>query len=401
MKIKFFCLLLYLILFFNFLIAENVIVIITDGMNFDCLSIIRKISPDPLKGISFDNFSQIFYCETTADNTYITDSAASGTAIFTGFKTENGFIGIDKNKKNVENIIEFCKKNSFLTGVITNTRVTHATPASTYSHVEDRNSEYDIALQLTQKDIDLVMGGGLKYFLKENRFDKKDLLKEFTKKGYRVVKEKNGLKERTDKKVIALFSNSHLSYEFKKDTVKEPTLTEMVDYGLNYLYERSKKMNREFFLMIESGRIDHASHYTAFKELIFELLETEKMVKRVLDFASKTNTTVILVSDHATANPVFVGTFTDSLLHTMDSYFINNVDTSSKENLLKTLNNFKIKFTDISEFSGNKEEASYKGDHTGSDVLGFFYSKKFRIEKIFYKNSELFEIMKKSLTDKL
>ncbi len=401
MKTKFLSLFLLSIIFFNIVLGENVIVIITDGMNFDCLSIVRKISQNPLKNISFDNFSQIFYCETTADNTYITDSAAAGTAIFTGCKTENGFIGIDKNKKNVENIIEFCKKKSFLTGVITNTRVTHATPASTYSHVDERNKEYDIALQLSEKDIDLVMGGGLKYFLKENRYDKKDLLEEFTKKGYKVIKEKKGLKENTDKKVIALFSNSHLSYEFEKDTTEQPTLTEMVDYGLNYLYERSKKMNKEFFLMIESGRIDHASHYTAFKELIFELLETEKMVKRVLDFASKTNTTVLLVSDHATANPVFVGTFTDSLLHTMDSYFIKNVDTSSKENLLKTLDSFKIKFTDISEFSGTKEESSYKGDHTGSDVLGFFYSKKFRIEKIFYKNYELFEIMKKSLMDNL
>jgi len=97
------------------------------------------------------------------------------------------------------------------------------------------------------KDIDLVMGGGLKYFLKENRYDKKDLLEEFTKKGYKVIKEKKGLKENTDKKVIALFSNSHLSYEFEKDTTEQPTLTEMVDYGLNYLYERSKNEQRSSF----------------------------------------------------------------------------------------------------------------------------------------------------------
>ncbi|MEO0238208.1 MAG: alkaline phosphatase, partial [candidate division WOR-3 bacterium] len=362
-------------------------------------SIIRKISENPQKEISFDRFSQIFYCETTADKTYITDSAAAGTAIFTGTKTENGIIGLNSYKMEVENIVEFCEKNSLLTGIITNTRVTHATPASTYAHIDNRNKEYEIAYQLSRKNIDIVIGGGIKYFKKENRLDKIDLLKEFQKKGYLVIKDKTGLKNVPDKKVIALFSDSHLDYEIQKDTTEQPTLTEMVEYGLKYLEEKSKRAKTDFFLMIESGRIDHASHYTLFSELYFELLETEKMIKTVLDFASKTNTTVLLVSDHSTANPVFVGTFTDSILNTMDSYFVNNFDTSTKENLVKSLDSFKVKFTDISELPGEKEESSYRGDHTGSDVLGFFYSKNFKLEKIFYRNDQLFDLMKKILKD--
>ncbi|MEO0234745.1 MAG: alkaline phosphatase [candidate division WOR-3 bacterium] len=399
MKSKIFYGLLFFIITFHFIFSENLIVIITDGMTFDCLSIIRKISENPQKEISFDRFSQIFYCETTADKTYITDSAAAGTAIFTGTKTENGIIGLNSYKMEVENIVEFCEKNSLLTGIITNTRVTHATPASTYAHIDNRNKEYEIAYQLSRKNIDIVIGGGIKYFKKENRLDKIDLLKEFQKKGYLVIKDKTGLKNVPDKKVIALFSDSHLDYEIQKDTTEQPTLTEMVEYGLKYLEEKSKRAKTDFFLMIESGRIDHASHYTLFSELYFELLETEKMIKTVLDFASKTNTTVLLVSDHSTANPVFVGTFTDSILNTMDSYFVNNFDTSTKENLVKSLDSFKVKFTDISELPGEKEESSYRGDHTGSDVLGFFYSKNFKLEKIFYRNDQLFDLMKKILKD--
>ncbi|MEJ5307258.1 MAG: alkaline phosphatase [candidate division WOR-3 bacterium] len=399
MKSKLFSTFLFLVIIFNFLFPENLVVIITDGMNFDCLSIIRKISKDPLKEISFDRFSQIFYCETTADKTYITDSAAAGTAIFTGTKTENGIVGLNSNKVEVENIVEFCQKNSILTGIITNTRVTHATPASTFAHLDNRNKEYEIAYQLSKKNIDLIMGGGIKYFEKKNRFDKIDLLKEFQKKGYLVIKDKSGLKKVTEKKVFALFSDSHLDYELQKDTTKQPTLTEMVEYGLKYLDEKAEKEKKDFFLMIESGRIDHASHYTLFSELYFELLETEKMVKTVLDFASKTNTTVILVSDHSTANPVFIGTFTDSTLHTMDSYFVKNFDNSTRENTVKSLDSFKVKFTDISEFSGEKEESSYRGDHTGSDVLGFFYSRNFKLEKIFYRNDQIFDLMKKILKD--
>ncbi|MEO0289375.1 MAG: alkaline phosphatase [candidate division WOR-3 bacterium] len=399
MKSKIFYSYLFFVIIFNFIFSENLIVIITDGMTFDCLSIIRKISENPQKEISFDRFSQIFYCETTADKTYITDSAAAGTAIFTGTKTENGIIGLNSNKVDVENIVEFCEKNSILTGIITNTRVTHATPASTYAHTDNRNKEYEIAYQLSKKNIDIVMGGGTKYFKKENRFDKIDLLKEFQKKGYLVIKNKTGLKKFTDKKVIALFSDSHLDYEIQKDTTEQPTLTEMVEYGLKYLDEKSKKEKKDFFLMIESGRIDHTSHYTLFKELYFELFETEKMVKIVLDFALKTNTTVLLVSDHSTANPVFVGTFTDSTLHTMDSYFVKNFESSTKENLIKSLDSFKVKFTDISELPGEKEEISYAGDHTGSDVLGFFYSRNFKLEKIFYRNDQIFDLMKKILKD--
>ncbi|MEO0281917.1 MAG: alkaline phosphatase [candidate division WOR-3 bacterium] len=399
MKSKIFYGFLFFVITFHFIFSENLIVIITDGMTFDCLSIIRKISENPQKEISFDRFSQIFYCETTADKTYITDSAAAGTAIFTGTKTENGIIGLNSNKMEVENIVEFCEKNSLLTGIITNTRVTHATPASTYAHIDNRNKEYEIAYQLSKKNIDIVIGGGIKYFKKENRFDKIDLLKEFQKKGYLVIKDKTGLKNVPDKKVIALFSDSHLDYEIQKDTTEQPTLTKMVEYGLKYLEEKSKRAKTDFFLMIESGRIDHASHYTLFSELYFELLETEKMIKTVLDFASKTNTTVLLVSDHSTANPVFVGTFTDSILNTMDSYFVNNFDSSTKENLVKSLESFKVKFTDISELHGEKEESSYRGDHTGSDVLGFFYSKNFKLEKIFYQNDQLFDLMKKILKD--
>ncbi len=186
---KIFFVILSITLFFISVFNENLIVIITDGMSFDALSIIRKLKTDPRGEISFDRFSQIFYCETSADKTYITDSAASATAIFTGYKTNNGVLGMDNttifNKKDgmkQENIIEFCHKNNYLTGIITNTRITHATPAGTYAHINSRNKEYDIALQLLQSNIDLIMGGGLKYFLKNNRFDKKDLIAEFQKK---------------------------------------------------------------------------------------------------------------------------------------------------------------------------------------------------------------------------
>jgi len=386
--------------------AENVIVIITDGMSFDAISIHRKIiSGEPVE-TQFDRFTDFAMCETTADNTYITDSAAAATALFCGQKTKNGVLGMDttaqykvKDGNNIENISEYCKTFGFLSGIVTNTRITHATPAGTYAHIKNRKSEYDIALQLIEKDIDLIMGGGTKQFSKDVRYDKRDLFKEMEKKSYFLAKEKKDLKKMDiKKKFFGLFNESHINYEYDKDTLKEPSLTEMADYAIKFLDSKARKEGKEYFLMIESGRIDHAAHYHATKEYIFEIFELEKMVGHILDYAETTRTTVIMVSDHATANPSFIGTQSKDGFNTLESHFSNHKFIyPNKESLDSLLSEIVIDWVDISKYRGESENSSYKGDHSGSDVPCFLYSKRYNLPKIIIKNTDILPIVKRQL----
>jgi len=394
------------ILAFFAVFAENVIVIVTDGMSLDAVSIHRKLSSKEIDEIQFSRFTDFALCETSADNTYITDSAAAATALFCGEKTGNGVIGMDreavykvKDGKKLENISEYCGKNNFLCGIVSNTRITHATPAGTYAHINSRDSEYDIALQLLNANIDIIMGGGTKQFSKDVRYDKRDLFKEMENKSYSVAKEKKDLKKiNLKKKFFGLFSLSHMNYEYDKDTLKEPSLSDMADYAVKYLDSKAKKEGKEFFLMIEAGRIDHAAHYHMTKEYVFELFELEKLVGKIIDYAETTKTTVIMVSDHATGNPSFIGTLTQDGFSTMESFFSSHKFIyPDKPALDSLLGETVIEWIDASKYGGDSEDPSYKGDHSGSDVPCFLYSKKFSIDKTIISNTDILPIVKRQL----
>ncbi|MDD3804152.1 MAG: alkaline phosphatase [bacterium] len=403
MKLRLF---IFILILSALLYSENVILIITDGMSLDALSIHRKlISGSPVE-TQFERFTDFALCETTADNTYITDSAAAATALFCGEKTSNGVIGMDKTAEykvrdgvNLENITEYCSAYGFLSGIVTNTRITHATPAGTYAHIKSRDSEYDIALQLVKTNINLIMGGGQKQFSKDVRYDKRDLFKEMEKKNYTIAKDKKDLKKINIKKnFFGLFGLSHMAYEYDKDTLKEPRLSHMADYALKYLDLKAKKEGKEFFLMIEAGRIDHAAHYHELKEYIFEVFELENLVKRVLDYAESTRTTVIMVSDHATGNPSFVGVRDEEGFSTMEGYFREEKFFYPDKNSLDSLlDNIVIEFVDASKFGGESEDPSYKGDHSGSDVPCFLYSKKYQMSDIVIKNTDILPMVKRQL----
>jgi len=395
-----------LILLSILIFSDNVIVIVTDGMSLDAISIHRKLISGGFPETQFDRFTDFALCETTADNTYITDSAAAATALFTGYKTKNGVLGMDnsaeykvRDGKKLENISEYCKANGFLSGIVTNTRVTHATPAGTYAHIKSRDSEYDIAIQLAEKDIDLIMGGGTKQFSKEVRYDKRDLFKEMEQKSYTVAKDKKGLKKiDIKKKFLGIFTPSTMNYEYDRDTLNEPSLSEMGEYAIKYLDAKAKKEEKEFFLMIESGRIDHAAHYHMTKEYAFELFELEKLVGRIIDYAETTKTTVIMVSDHATGNPSFIGIKTTDGFSSTESVFSTyKFVYPDKESLDSLLGEFVIEWIDVSKYGGESEDPSYKGDHSGSDVPFFLYSKTYNLKKNIFSNTDIYPIIKRQL----
>ncbi len=394
--------------------AANLIVIVPDGFTFDGYSLLRKISSDPRRSIAFDRVKHVFVYETTTDNTYITDSAASGTAMFTGQKTNTDVIGQDKSAeprekdgKNIPNIIEFVKSNNMLSGIVTNTRVTHATPACTYGHVNDRYYEWELGDQLSRKGIDIVLGGGTGNMLTideicpltGNKGKRKDGIKALSNMingGYTFISDREELNtlDLNTEKVLGLFSYSHMNYEWEKPET-EPTLYEMGKKSIEYLHNKSKKENKDFFLMIEAGRIDHAAHEISTEKYMWEIFEYEKLSDFVMDYCDSTETTLLIIPDHATANPIFTGSKDSLGFYVYDSYFVENEFVYPDKEAFKEL----IKHIDVhwTTSNGETEDAGYRGEHTGSDVLGLMYGKYSYMLNGFLSNTDFFESMKRIL----
>ena len=158
----------------------------------------------------------------------------------TGHKTNNGVISQDstavtkkKNGKNLTTIAELAKKAGMSAGVVSTTRITHATPAAFYSHVNDRDNEAEIANQLVTSGVDVVLGGGLKFFVGKNqttpaggkskRNDNRNLLNESIANGYTFVYNGTSFKAvnpSSTKMLLGLFDDDHMLYELQREKAK-------------------------------------------------------------------------------------------------------------------------------------------------------------------------------------
>jgi alkaline phosphatase len=237
------------------------------------------------------------FVTTYSANALITDSAAAGTAYATGTKTNNGMISIAPNGKRLKTILEAAREINKATGLVTTTSITDATPAVFGSHVESRSQQEAIAGQLIASRVDVLLGGGKAYFVPNAsgnswRSDNRDILAEAKSKGYSIVNTVNELESTNNQKIIGLFSPGNLT---TKDP--EPPLSMLATKAIKVLSENKDG----FFLMVEGGLIDIASHHNDFDDMIKQLLEFDKAVAQGLDFARKDgNTLVIVTADHET-----------------------------------------------------------------------------------------------------
>lgn len=220
------------------------------------------------------------------------------------------------------------------TGLVTNTRITHATPSVAYAHSVQRNWEgdsqipekyrndqcrtKDIAAQFIDKarNIDVVFGGGRRHFLpntvtdlngeKGNRQDGRNLINDWKehmrKDGLNAtyidtLKGFDELNMKADR-VLGLFAYSHMKYEEDRKISKdEPSLSQMTEKAINFL----KRNKKGYFLLVEGGRIDHGHHASKAKYAITEGLEFERTVQKVLEMIDTDNTLLIVTTDHSHA----------------------------------------------------------------------------------------------------
>ena len=301
--------------------VKNVILLIPDGQSVGGTTLARWYNGG--KPLAVDEMA-CGLVRTYSSDAAIADSAPSGTAMATGFKSHTGFVGVlpDVNsmpgmnplakgdkRKPVASVLETAQLAGKSTGIIATSEIMHATPADFTAHDPSRKNYDNLSEQQVYQDIDVVLGSGEKYFTKEVRGDGEDLVSEIKNLGYDYVTSIEEMNSSDSEKIWGMFAPVDMAYDFDRDPSKEPSLAEMTSKAISTL----SKNENGFFLLVEGSKVDWAAHANDPIGVISDTLAFDDAVKVALDFAKKDgNTVVISVTDHGNGGITIGNTATDS-----------------------------------------------------------------------------------------
>ena len=231
------------------------------------------------------------FSKTYSANDYITDSAAGGTAIACGVKTNNGAIGVDANETPVKSMLTLAGENGLSTGVVVSCDVTHATPASFLAHQPKRSMAEEIADDIAKSGVTVCIGGGRSRF--ENRADGRNLTELMKADGYQIAYSMDDVMKVSSGKLIGLLADVQPALYPERGNM----LPDAVKTALDIL----KANNKGFFLMVEGSFIDSGGHANDTEIVVNEMLDFDRAVKAAFDFAEvNPNTLVVITADHET-----------------------------------------------------------------------------------------------------
>ncbi|PKO41741.1 MAG: alkaline phosphatase [Betaproteobacteria bacterium HGW-Betaproteobacteria-6] len=334
--------------------AKNVILFVGDGMGISTLTAARILEgqlnakPGEENRLSFEKFPYVALSKTYSWDQQTSDSAPTMTAMITGYKAREGQLSVNHLTPRGECSAAVIAANSLptmleqaaaagkATGVVSTARLTHATPAATYSHTSVRDWEADsnipascgttgvvkdIARQLIEvspvvkRSLKVALGGGRSYFMPKTAFDPeyattkgrrndgRDLTAEWVstrgaKAAYAWNKAQfDAADPASTDFLLGLFEPSHVQYEADRanDPAGEPSLSEMTEKSIKML----QKNRKGFFLHVEGGRIDHAHHAGNANRALLDTIEMAKAVKKAVDMTDPEETLIIVTADHS------------------------------------------------------------------------------------------------------
>lgn len=236
----------------------------------------------------------------------VTDSAAASSAWATGRKVVNGALSMYPDGRQLTTILELARQAGKATGLITTTRLTHATPAAWIARVPQRELEDEIAAQYLAFRPDVLLGGGRRHFTASGRSDGRDLEGDFRRAGYRVLSSPAELEVASGGPVLGAFTAGHLPYEIDRrfQGSPGPSLAQITRAGLDVL----DRHRDGFVVQIEAGRIDHANHDNDPGAAVWDILAADEALAVVREFVDRTPDTLLIVaSDHATGGQATYG----------------------------------------------------------------------------------------------
>jgi len=344
--------------------ARNVILFVGDGMSIATVTAAHILQGQSRGAngeenlLSFERFPSTALSKTYTTDLQTSESAGTMSAMMTGVKTRGGSISVDQVPERGQcretagheavTLLEQAEDAGMATGVVSTARITHATPAATYAHTSERDWEADvnvpapraaegcrdIARQLAEfahgDGIEVVLGGGRRFFMTESQADPEETMRRGLRKDGRDLL---GVWERRHPAgtyvwnqaqfdaidwartgpVLGLFEADHMEYEVDRprDTAGEPSLTQMTRAAITSL----QRHQQGFFLMVESGRIDHAHHSGNAYRALHEAVELSNAVQVAVDMTRDNDTLIVVTADHshtfgmvgypARGNPIF------------------------------------------------------------------------------------------------
>lgn len=316
--------------------AKNIIFFLGDGMGVNTLTAARIFAAGEDGELAIDKLPESAFVKTFSNNAQVTDSAASMAAYMTGVKHNNNVVSMSagtraiapakdangnslvskcENGEAAVTLLELARRRGMAVGVVTNTSVTDATPASTYAHACHRKLETDIAASLVPggagyngalggTGLDVLFGGGAQYFTPfargGKRADNRDLLGELRAKGTRVVNDTAQLNALTPgAPAVGLFAPAHMDFDAARDAARQPALPAMTVKAIELLAPNKNG----FFLMVEGGLIDHALHATLAKRALQETVVYNAALQAALERMEALdpglkNTLIVATADH-------------------------------------------------------------------------------------------------------
>uniref|UniRef100_A0A182PML8 alkaline phosphatase n=1 Tax=Anopheles epiroticus TaxID=199890 RepID=A0A182PML8_9DIPT len=325
----------------NLNVAKNVIIFLGDGLSIPTLAATRVYMGGEELELAFETFPHTGLAKTYCINYQVSDSSCTAAAILTGVKNNYGTIGVSghvplrncplsmQESNRLTSILKYAQEDGRSTGIVTNTRITHATPAVAYAVSGARYWEddtelppgcVDIASQLVHGDIGtnltVALGGGSRHFYPTGSFDRngepgrrtdgRNLVDEWINNAAarelraHFVHDRAGLmaiqSEDVDR-LFGLFSGNHMSYRLLADPQREPSLQEMTIKALEIL----QRNDRGYVLLVEGGRIDHAHHDNLAKLALDETVELHRAVERTVQHLGESvqETLVLVTADHS------------------------------------------------------------------------------------------------------
>ncbi len=247
--------------------------------------------------LAFKQFPVVGLVETQSADSTITDSGAAATAFASGVPTYNGAIGVDADTNTVSTVLELAQQRGMATGLVVTSTITHATPAAFAAHVPDRYMDFEIARQLSESGVDVMLGGGFRYFDPATRADSSDGvdLLAVMATDYEVVlspDEFRAVDADSVSKLIGLFASRHMIDAFSR----EPSLPEMTTKAIQVL----NKDPDGFFLMVEGSQPDwRGEDNSTLDSVTAEMLDLDRAIWVALEYQRTHPSTLIVVAvDH-------------------------------------------------------------------------------------------------------
>ena len=328
--------------------ARNVILFIGDGMGVSTVTAIRILDGQEkgMQGeenvLSFEHFPHVALSKTYELDQQVGASAGTATAMLTGQKTKSGMISVSKDAErgncvsalgnSLQSALELAETIGLSTGIVTTTRLTHATPAAAYAHVPEREWESDrnlsqearhngcadIASQLIEfpygNGVEVALGGGRIKFLPietpdpegssndKGRQDQRNLTQEWVRQYANSsyiwnIDQFDSIDPNSTDHLLGLFNGGHMQFEVDRaeDPAGEPSLAQMTRLAIKILSRNSNG----YFLLVEGGRIDHAHHFGNAYRALYDGIAFADAVRVADEMTSQDDTLIIVTADHS------------------------------------------------------------------------------------------------------